>query len=227
MEDNLTDQQRAEQVRSWLSENGWYLLAGLVLGVGALFGWSKWNSYSTARGEEASALYEELLAAIRVERTTRADDIAAQLEKDYAGTPYLDQARLAMAKMQLDHSRPELAVQYLEQVVRDAGSAEIADIARLRLARVLAQEEKYDEALKVLAMPKDSAFERHFREVRGDVYYAMNRFDEARAEYEAALKSDQSGAGDQAFLQAKLAELPVGTPPAAAAAAAPGPAAAN
>lgn len=223
MEDNLTDQQRAEQVRNWLSENGWYLLAGLVLGVAALFGWSKWNTYSTAHGEEASALYEELLAAIRVERATRAEDVAAQLARDYASTPYLDQARLAMAKMQLEHSRPEMAVKYLEEVVRDTGSAEIADIARLRLGRVLAQLEKYDEALKVLAVPKDSAFELHFREVRGDVYYAMKRFDEARAEYQAALRSDQSGAGDQAFLQAKLAELPGSTPPAAAA----GPAAAN
>ncbi len=217
MEDNLTDQQRAEQVRIWLRENGWYLLAGLALGVAALFGWNRWNAYTSGRGEAASALYEELLSAIRVERPSRAEEIAAQLAKDYASTPYLDQARLALAKMQMDHSRPEEAARYLEQVVRDTGSDEIEAIARLRLARVLGQEDKYDDALKVLAVPKDSAFEPQFHEVRGDVYYAMKRFDEARSEYEAALQADPSVAGDQAFLRAKLAELPGPAPPPAAA----------
>jgi predicted negative regulator of RcsB-dependent stress response len=216
VDDNLTDQQRAEQVRHWLGENGWYLLAGLVLGIAALAGWTKWNSYSATHGEEASALYEELLAAIRVERTTRAEELAAELAKDYASTPYSDQARLAMAKMHLDHSRPELAVQYLEQVIRDTDSAEIAVIARLRLARVLAELEKYDDALKILAVPRNSAFESHFHEVRGDVFYSMNRFDEARVEYEAAIKAGEPGAGDRAFLQAKIAQLPRGAQPAAA-----------
>ena len=201
-----------------MRENVWALLAGLVLAGGAILGWRQWMTYTTGRAEEASALYEELLSAIRVERTARAEEIVAQLGKDYASTPYLDQARFAMAKMKMERSRPEEAVQYLEQVVRDTASAEIADIAQLRLARVLAQEEKYDDALKVLKEPKDSAFEPQFHDVRGDVYYAMKRFDDARAEYEAALKVDPSIAGDQGFLRAKLAELPASAPPAAAAA---------
>lgn len=213
MDDNLTDQQRAEQVRIWLRENGWYLLAGLALGLAGLFGWRQWTEYDTTHAEKASALYEEMLSAIRVDRTTRAEEIAEELAAQYASTPYLDQARLAMAKMKLDRGQPEEAVKYLEQVAKDSDSAEIADIARLRVARVLAQQEKYDDALKVLAVPKDSAFEPQFHEVRGDVYYAMGRPDEARAEYEAALKGDQSGAGDQAFLRAKLAELSGGVVP--------------
>jgi predicted negative regulator of RcsB-dependent stress response len=85
---------------------------------------------------------------------------------------------------------------------------------------VLAQQEKYDDALKMLAVPKDSAFEPHFHDVRGDVYYALGRTDEARAEYEAALQGDQSGLGDQAFLRAKLAELSGGPVPEATAEAA-------
>jgi predicted negative regulator of RcsB-dependent stress response len=223
VEDNLTDQQRAEQVRIWLRENGWYLLAGLALGLAGLFGWRQWSSYDAAHAEQASALYEELLGAIRVDRSSRAEEIAAQLAADFASTPYLDQARFAMARMKLERSQPEEAVKYLELVVKDSGSTEIATIARLRLARVLAQEEKYDDALKVLAVPKDSAFEQRFHDVRGDVYYAMGRLDEARAEYEAALKGDESLGGDQAYLRAKLAELPGGAapPPATAAAAAP------
>ena len=96
-----------------MGENIWALLAGLVLAGGAIIGWRQWLTYSTGHAEEASALYDELLSAIRVERTTRAEEIAAQLAKDYASTPYLDQARLAMAKMMMERSRPEEAAKYL------------------------------------------------------------------------------------------------------------------
>jgi predicted negative regulator of RcsB-dependent stress response len=218
VDDNLTDQQRAEQIRIWLGENGWYLLAGLALGLAGLFGWRQWNSYSSTHAEQASALYEEMLTAIRVGRGTRADEIAARLAQDFASTPYLDQARLAMAKMKLDESRPEDATKYLQQVVEHSDTPEVVNIARMRLARVLAQEEKYEDALKVLSDPGDSAFGPRFHEVRGDIYYAMGRPDEARAEYEAALRGDPTAVGDPAFLQAKLAELAGSAAPAAAAA---------
>jgi predicted negative regulator of RcsB-dependent stress response len=207
VEDNLTDQQRAEQMRTWLRENGWYLLAGLALGLAGLFGWRQWDGYSTGQAEKASSLYDELAAAIRVDRTTRAEELTAQLAADHARSPYLDQARLAMARMKLQRALPLEATKYLEQVMKESGSAEVANIARLRLGRVLTQEEKYEDALKVLAPPGDSAFEPGFHEARGDAYYAMGKMDEARSEYAAALKGRDPATGDQAFLQAKLDEV--------------------
>lgn len=230
MEDNLTDQQRAEYIRTWLRENGWYLLAGLALGLAGLFGWRQWASYSTAHAEQASALYDELVAAIRVERTSRAEELTAQLASDFARSPYLDQARLAMARMKLERAQPLEATKYLEQVMNESRSEEVANIARMRLGRVLIQEEKYEDALKVLSAPGDSAFEPGFREVRGDAYYAMGKMEEARTEYEAALKGRDPATGDVAFLQAKLDEVAGVAPPprsdaADAAAATPAPAA--
>lgn len=215
MDDNLTDQQRADQVRGWLRENGWYLLAGLALGLAGLFGWRQWTNYSAADAEAASAQYEELLAAIRVDRTTRAEELVEAIERDHGRTPYLDQARLAMARVKMDRAQPEEAAKYLERVMKDAQSAEVALIARLRLGRVLIQQEKYDEALKVLDVPKDSAFAGRFHEVRGDAYYGMGKLDDARAEYAAALAAADATAGDQAFLQAKLDEV-TGPAPASA-----------
>jgi predicted negative regulator of RcsB-dependent stress response len=224
VDDNLTDQQRAEQVRVWLRDNGWYLLAGLALGLAALFGWRQWTSYAAANAEAASAQYEELLAAIRVDRTSRAEELLRELERDHGATPYLDQARLAMARVKMDRAQPDEAARYLEQVVKDASSEEIARIASLRLGRVLVQQEKFEEALEVLEVPKDSAFAARFHEARGDAYYAMGKPEEARAEYAAAIAGADATAGDQAFLQAKLDEVSGPAAPAAAAPAAESPA---
>lgn len=218
MDENLTDQQRAEQIRTWLTENGWYLLAGLVLGLVALFGWREWSSRSVAQAEQASAIYEELLGAIQANRAVRADELIAQLADEHASSPYLDLGRFAMAKMKMERSAPEEAAAYLAQVMKKANSEEIASIARLRLGRVLIQQEKYAEALDTLEVPAGSAFAVRFHEARGDAYYAMGKAEDARREYEAALAGSQLPA-EQAFLEAKLAEVSGPAPPADAAAA--------
>lgn len=215
MDDLLTDQQQAERVRGWLQENVWYLIGGLVLGLGALFGWREWQNYRTTQAAAASATYEELLGAVRAGRTARAEELAAQLARDYAGTPYLDQARLAMARLNMDRSKPDEAVIYLRQVAEEGHSEEMRHIARLRLARVLVEQQKYEEALKWLEVPQDSAFAARFHEVRGDVYHAMGRFGEAREEYLSALNNGDAGVIDAALVQAKLDDLGLGSESAA------------
>ena len=44
MDEFLTDEQEAERARQWLRENGLFILAGVVLGLGGLFGWQQWES---------------------------------------------------------------------------------------------------------------------------------------------------------------------------------------
>lgn len=227
MDDFLTDQQRAEQIRLWLRHNGWYLLAGLVLGLGGLFGWRQWQSYQGTQAEAASAVYQELLGAIRVDRTARAEELAAQMAKEHAGTPYLDQALLAMARMKMERSQPDEALAYLRRVADGSGSEEIRHIARLRAGRVLAEQQKYDDAIAELKVPADSAFAARYHEVRGDVYQAMGKFGESRDEYQKALENGEPGVIDQALVQAKLDDLGLGgeaPPPGAPTTAAPAPA---
>jgi predicted negative regulator of RcsB-dependent stress response len=215
VDDFLTDQQRADQVRSWLRSNGPYMLLGVVLGLGGLFGWQKYRTFGDAQTEKASALYEELQSAARAGRAPRVEEIAAQLAKDYARTPYVDLSRLILAKLAMDRSAPEEAGKYLQQVAEGNSSPEIRNLARLRWGRVLLQAEKYDDALKILELPSDSAFAAKFHEVRGDVRAAQGKAEAARAEYEEALKSTEAGVIDKLLVEAKRDSLGVVSPAAA------------
>ncbi len=208
MDEYLTDQQQAEQVKGWLRENGVFLVAGVVLGLGGLFGWNQWNRYQERKAEEASAVYETFLQAVRTQRLDRAEEGMTRLTADFSASPYTDQGRLAIARLYLEQGKPDKAAEFLQQVVDTAVSPEFRLIARLRLARVQTLQEKYDLALKTLTDPGSKAFAPAFHDVRGDVYYAMGKAAEARSEYEQALNGDVAATVlDKTYVQAKLDDL--------------------
>lgn len=207
MDEQLTDQQQAERLRTWLGEHLWYLLGGLVLGLAGLFGWRQWEVQGFAEAEQASALYAEMLEAVRVDRDSRARELADQIVSEHDSSPYADQARLAMARVRLEEGQPQEAAQYLRETMERSSSEVMVHIARQRLARVLMQQEQPEEALRLLEVPEKSAFAARYHELRGDALYALNRPDEARREYEAALQGAENGMIDQGFVQAKLNEL--------------------
>ncbi len=223
MDDLLTDQQQAEAVKSWLRQNGAFLVAGVVLGLGGLFGVNQWNRYQEQKAEEASAFYDTFVQSVRAGQIEQAEAGMATLAADFSSTPYADQGRLAMARIYLEQGKADKAAGSLEEVVKTATSEEFRNIARLRLARVLIFQEKYDEALKTLPDPGSKAFSPAFHDVRGDAYYAMGKQAEARSEYEQALNGDVAAAViDRTYVQAKLDDL--GGATAALAPAAPPPA---
>ncbi len=208
MDEFLTDQQQADQVKGWIRENGTFLVAGVVLGLGGLFGWNQWNHYQERKAEEASVIYETFLQAVRTKRLERAEEGMTTLAAGFSASPYADQGRLAMARLYLEQGKPDKAAEYLQQVVSTAVSPEFRLIARLRLARVQVLQEKYDLALKTLADPGSKAFAPAFHDVRGDVYYAMGKLAEARSEYEQALNGDVAATVlDTTYVQAKLDDL--------------------
>ena len=147
MDELLTDRQQAEVVRNWLRENGWVILAGLVLGLGGLFGFNEWREGRLTTAAEASRIYEELVNAVLDGRPVRAAELEAQLVADFSGSPYVDQGRLAMAKLHMDRNEPDEAAGYLQRMAGDTRDPGMQRIANLRLARVRVQQQKYEEAL--------------------------------------------------------------------------------
>lgn len=204
----LTDQQQAERVKHWLTRNGFYMVLGVALGLAALFGWNQWQAWQGRQSAAASMRYEALADAVRGGRLDEAVAYLEGLDQDFGGSPYVDQGRLLVAKLQLDRNDSNAAADQLRRVAQDGASAEMRQIGRLRLARLLIFQEKAPEALEVLQASVLPAFAPAVHEVRGDAYYALGKTAEARGEYEQALNTDVGATViNRLLVQAKLDDL--------------------
>lgn len=215
MDEYLSEKEQLEQIRDWWRENGWYLVGGVALGALLLFGWNRYNAYQDARAEAAAALFLELQESFEDDALNEAQVILERLRNEHPSSPYTDQGGLLIAVMHLNARQGRRAADQLRSVLDNTDDEELAMIARLRLARVLADQERYEEALALLDVDA-RGFSGRFNEVRGDIHVAMGNPQAAREAYSQAL----SGAGldlvDRSLVQMKLDDLPLASTAAAA-----------
>ena len=206
-EDYLTDDEQLEAVKHWLTENGPWLLAGALLGGALLFGYRFYESHSNGVALRAAAEFDQMTSAIDKHDSAGARRVAQELIRKYAGSPYADQAELALARLSVDDGRLADAVAPLTQVIDHSNDSELKKIARLRLARVQIAEGKPDLALSTLSGGNPGAFASLYHEVRGDALSAKHDTAGAIAEYQSALASTDPRYGDNALLSLKIADL--------------------
>lgn len=199
------DEAQLDQLRRWWRENWMALAGGLALGLGGIFGWEAWQDFQTGKAEQASQIYEDMKKSL-ADKTDQAARLGRTLMKDYAGTPYAAQAALLLAQRAAGEFDWGPAEERLNWVIRHSDDPGLQKIARLRLARVLWQQNKPDDALKLLDVKDDDAFASLYQELRGDIKLSQNDRDAARTAYEKAMALGPQPASRE-YLQRKLDDL--------------------
>ena len=221
MEEYLSDKEQWEQVKAWLRANGLWIVAGVAVGAAALGGWRWYQDHEDAVGAQASSKYMQVLQAFERGDRTQGFVLIGELERDHASSPYVDQGRLMAARVYVDSGDLDKAVAELKTVTEHSKDAELALVARLRLARVEIAQNKADAALATLNGLKAGAFESHYHEILGDAYYAKGDKPAALKEYLKAKVGDFGGTADSQQLDLKISDLSGENPPPVAQAAKP------
>lgn len=211
----MSDYSEAEQwelAKAWLRANGPWIVAGIAIGAGLLGGWNWYKDRRVTQAETASARYEEMLAALGRNDRTRGLSLADEIKRDFDWTPYAALADLVAARVHVEANELDKAAASLRSVMEHAEDEEMQLIARLRLARVLSAQAKYDEALTVLNVAEPGEFDTRLADVRGDVLLAKGDRAGALKEYLVARSGDNDGSVDTDLLDLKIRDLG-GTPP--------------
>src|SRR5277367_6291377 len=150
-EEYLTDDEQLEAVKHLFKEYAPWIVGGLILGLGGWYGFQYYKSHQNDRALQAAAQFEQMTIAMQADNHNKSRAIADGLVKDFPGSPYADQAQLAIARMNVEDGHSTDAVVPLTQVMNNSKDTELQQIARLRLARVLIDQGKSDDAIQLLA----------------------------------------------------------------------------
>lgn len=213
MEPHFTEHEDVEKVKRWWREYGRSIVVGVVIGLLIMAGVRAWMAHKEESAQVASALYGQLSQAAASEDEDAVQELAARLQDEYGGTPYADLAAFVQARLKVEAGAPAEAVEPLERVARQGATEELRQVARLRLARAQLAADRPDAALSTLAEGEPGSFASHYEAVRGDIYAAQERQQEARAAYERALAGMPSDDPMRQLLQMKRDDLRVAQSP--------------
>ncbi len=175
----------------------------LVLMVAVNFWYGRRSSTST----KASQIFQEMVYAEIQQDNDAATAKGKQLMSEYKNTPYAQFAGLLLAKMSVVQGDLDAAATNLQWVVDHKRSGDIAGhLATVRLASVLQQQGKLDQALELVSKDSDSAYTSLYAQARGDILVAKGELDKARDAYQLAVQSLPAGAKSP-ILQMKLLDL--------------------
>ncbi|MEM7407756.1 MAG: tetratricopeptide repeat protein [Pseudomonadota bacterium] len=206
-----SDAETVEKLKKWWDENGKTTAAGLIVGLGGVFGWTGWQSYQTQVAESASTLYQLVATSAQEDRMDDVRVHGAALMEQFPDSGYAALTSLYLSKAAIADKQPAEARAHLQWVLDNARLAELKTVARLRLARLALDAGNADEAWSLVSGADPGKFAAQYDAVKGDILLAQGKTEDARSAYQRALDAATiSGAGaEYQRLRMKIDDLGV------------------
>ena len=202
MSEYLSEEEQVARLKAWWDENGTFVLVVTVLAVVAIVGWRWYGGYTEDQAFAASKLFDEYREADGEARKA----LAASIEAAHEGSAYhvfvlMTQAQEAVAADDL--TLADIALSHAVEVARDAL---LADLARIRLAKVQFGLDRAEQALATLGGVRNEGYRAWALEAQGDIYAAQDNLEAAHESYSAAVAALQPG-DERPLLNMKLDNL--------------------
>ena len=211
MDTYQSEDEQVQAIKDWWKENGRAVIAGLIIGIGAIGGYRYWTNYQATQSEQASLMYAQVMTSAANADSVKAFEQGKSLISDYSGTPYAALTALALSKLAMDDGDYTTAAAQLRWVIDHSHDDGLKHLARLRLARVLAAEDKPDLAISLLTETDTNGFTTLYQETRGDILVQQGKTTEAKEEYRKALEDLEMNPQRRRTLEMKMNDLAVAT----------------
>lgn len=203
MEIYSTEEQQVEAIKTFWKDYGTSILAGAVIGLGALYGWNWYSDHQVKQAEVASEAFNNVIA--KTDDANALAAAAADYEKNHSQKGYSALLQLVVAKSAVEAGDLAKAESALKSVVDSKPGEAVEAIATLRLARVQAEQGQVDTALTTLAAVTSEAFAAETAELKGDFLVRKGDLENAKVAYQDAVA--KGGVNNSPALQVKLDNL--------------------
>tara|TARA_R110000803_G_C11988883_1_gene321664 strand:+ start:6869 stop:7507 length:639 start_codon:yes stop_codon:yes gene_type:complete len=199
-----TEEQQVEAIKTFWSNNGNAIIAGLAIGFAGFIGLNYYNDHKLQQEVNASEAYQTMLEEASLDGAAFAAAGETFIAENENST-YSMLTAIALAKEAAETQDWAQAETYLTTAIAKSVDDGIKAIATVRLARVQLQLEKYQQALATLSAKLPASFNADVEEVKGDIYFKQGKSELARTAYQAAI--DEASEGSNPALQMKLDDL--------------------
>jgi predicted negative regulator of RcsB-dependent stress response len=187
MDTDRTEEEQSAAIKRIVADHGTKILAAVVLFIAGILAYQGYQHKQLAEKEAASLYYNQLTEVVESSQQLDAaqqeafDTVFNQLVAEYPASIYASYAALTKAKLDVEKNDLTAAAASLQWVVDQNFSAEIKELAELRLARVLFAQGEFDQSLALLNK-QGSVYQAEYAEAKADVLVARgNDGDKAEA----------------------------------------------
>jgi predicted negative regulator of RcsB-dependent stress response len=205
---DLEEQEQLAELKAWWQKYGNLALTAVTVVLLGFAAYNGWRWYEREQAKSAAGVYGQLEQAVQARDAAKVQTLASSIVEHYGRSIYAVLAALQAAKLNAESGDLPKAAEQLRWVIDKSGHDELTMIARVRLAGVLLDEKKYDQALQALSFDAPAAYLPTVLDRRGDVLTAQNKNEEARAAYTEALAAADAQHPLRAIIQLKLDALP-------------------
>lgn len=201
------DYEQEQLVKEWLKNNALTIVLGIALGIGGLYGYGKWESSQIQKSQEGAVEFQHIADVLKLEETTEAESMIAEYEGKFGGDNlFAVKARMQLAGMLVEQEKlAEAKAQYQAVITNKPGKA-VAELAHLRLARLMVSLGELDQAAEQLKSVQSAAYKTVVEEIKGDIFVAKGDLSMAKDAYQLALNEGEGYSGRQ-IVEMKLTDV--------------------
>ncbi len=206
---DLQEQEQLAAFKTWWHDNRAWLAGTLLVSAVVAGGWFGWHYYQNKEANGSAILYAEFVKQVESNDIKRVNAAAAAVMDQYPASGYASRTALLVAQLNEDEKDVAKAKTQLQWVIDHSNEAGLKDVASLRLAAVLLDEKKYDEASKLLDTKHQASFDGLYADLKGDVLSAQGKIEEAKTSYKLAYEKMEAKNSYRNLVQMKLDALGV------------------
>lgn len=207
-----TEEEQVEAIKSWWKKNGTSLLTAVLVFAVSFSGFRYWQNYTQVQSMNASSTFEVLQLNMQQGSFGEVSREALKLMQEQPDSPYASAAAMLMAKYSFSKGETAEAQQHLEWVETNSQDAVLKRTAKMRLARILADQKQYDEAMSVLSSVQvdslNGAEKAHFDYLSGLIALAQQDMKGAAYGFRGVVDNEDASKTLKGLAQIQLDDLP-------------------
>ena len=206
---DLQEQEQIANLKAFWTKYGNFILTLIIVVLAVFAGRNGWEWWQRREAAMAVVSYEKLEKAVADKNQASVKEAVGSLLENSGRTSYAQMGALLAAKSFYDAGDLRQAAAQLQWVVDHGRHDEYVATARIRLAGVLLDEGKLDEALSVVSVSVPKSFEGLIQDRKGDVLFAQKKNELAIQAYTQAVTNLADNPDWQDVVQMKLDALTV------------------